>query len=63
MREFVALAKTQWNLPIRAFRYDNERYAGRVVEKYLKDGRFVIEHSVVGTPEQNSFPERSFGGA
>lgn len=59
--QFVALAKKQWNLPIRAFRYDNERSAGRTVEDFLSNEGFIIEHSVVGTPEQNGFAERSGG--
>ncbi|KAJ9481139.1 hypothetical protein VN97_g12361 [Penicillium thymicola] len=59
--QFVAPAKKQWNLPIRAFRYDNERSAGRTVEDFLSNEGFIIEHSVVGTPEQNGFAERSGG--
>lgn len=59
--QFVALAKKQWNLPIRAFRYDNELSAGRTVEDFLSNEGFIIEHSVVGTPEQNGFAERSGG--
>lgn len=59
--QFVALAQKQWNLPIRAFRYDNERSAGRTVEDFLSNEGFIIEHSVVGTPEQNGFAERSGG--
>lgn len=58
---FCAHARTQWSLPIRAFRYDNERSAGRTVEQFLAEQGFVIEHSVVGTPEQNGFAERSGG--
>ncbi|KAJ5101017.1 hypothetical protein N7456_007069 [Penicillium angulare] len=61
VKEFVAYARNQWNFPIKAFRYDNERSAGRTVEDYMAEEGFVVEHSVVGTPEQNSFAERSGG--
>jgi hypothetical protein len=59
--QFVALAKKQWNLPIRVFRYDNERSAGRTVEDFLLNEGFIIKHSIVGTLEQNGFAERSGG--
>ncbi|KAJ5346869.1 uncharacterized protein N7506_000122 [Penicillium brevicompactum] len=55
VKHFVAFAITQLKLPIRAFRYDNERAAGRTVEDFLRECGFIVEHSVVGTPEMNSF--------
>ncbi|KAJ5346850.1 uncharacterized protein N7506_000103 [Penicillium brevicompactum] len=61
VKHFVAFAITQLKLPIRAFRYDNERAAGRTVEDFLRECGFIVEHSVVGTPEMNSFSERSGG--
>lgn len=61
VKHFVAFAIAQLKLPIRAFRYDNERAAGRTVEDFLRECGFIVEHSVVGTPEMNSFSERSGG--
>jgi Reverse transcriptase (RNA-dependent DNA polymerase). len=61
VKHFCSYAKTQWDLPIQAFRYDNERSAGRVVQDFLTGEGFIVEHSVVGTPEMNSFAERSGG--
>jgi hypothetical protein len=61
VENFCAFAKTQWNMPIQASRYDNERSAGRKVTDLLVSMGFIIEHSVVGTPEMNSFAERSGG--
>jgi hypothetical protein len=58
---FVSQMRTWFNLPIRAFHYDNERSAGRVVEDFLTHCGFVIQHSISSTPKMNSFAERSGG--
>lgn len=61
VRAFTAMARNVWGLPIKAYRYDNERAAGNVVEDYLEMEGIVIEHSTTQTPEQNSYGERSGG--
>lgn len=61
VRRFVATLRNWFNLPIRAFHYDNERSAGNTVRQYLEDCGFVIIHNLVGTPEMNSYAERSGG--
>lgn len=58
---FMSQLRNWFDLPIRAFHYDNERSAGRTVEAYLEEQGVIVEHSVVGTPETNSFAERSGG--
>jgi hypothetical protein len=60
VKGFTALFQ-RWGLPIKAYKYDNERSAGRAVEDFLTDEGVIIEHSVVRTPETNSHAERSGG--
>lgn len=59
---FVSQLRTWFNIPIRAFHYDNECSAGKSVEQYLIGCGFIIERSIVGTPEMNSLSERSGWG-
>ena len=59
--DFISYAKNWWKLPVRAFRSDNERSAGKAVEDYLKSEGIITEYSVPGTPEMNAFAERSGG--
>jgi Reverse transcriptase (RNA-dependent DNA polymerase) len=61
VRKFIALVKNWWNLPIRAFHYDNETAAGAEVEAFLANCGIVISHSIPGHPEQNGPAERSGG--
>lgn len=61
MRKFIALVKNWWNLPIRAFHYDNEVSAGADVEAFLNNCGIVVSHSIPGHPEQNGPAERSGG--
>jgi hypothetical protein len=59
--EFIAMANSWWNLALRVFHYDHERSAGTVVENVIRGNGILVSHSVVGTPEQNGFGERSGG--
>ncbi|KAJ5748146.1 uncharacterized protein N7511_009842 [Penicillium nucicola] len=61
INQFVQLAKNWWNLPIRAFSYDNEAAAGRLAEQSLTSDGIVIYHSPPGHPEMNGYAERSGG--
>lgn len=61
VRKFIALVKNWWNLPIRAFHYDNEQSAGDNVEAFLNNCGIIVSHSIVGHPEQNGPAERSGG--
>ncbi|KAJ5561490.1 hypothetical protein N7461_000251 [Penicillium sp. DV-2018c] len=61
VERFIALAKNWWNLPIKAFHYDNERSAGKKTEDFLASQGIVVLHSVAGQPEQNGPSERSGG--
>jgi hypothetical protein len=59
--QFVQLAKNWWNLPIKAFHYDNEASAGRVSERSLTSDGIVVYHSPPGHPEMNGYAERAGG--
>ncbi|KAJ6094488.1 hypothetical protein N7467_002001 [Penicillium canescens] len=59
--QFVQLAKNWWNLPIKAFHYDNETSAGRVSERSLTSDGIVVYHSPPGHPEMNGYAERAGG--
>jgi Integrase core domain. len=61
VQKFIALVKNWWNLPIKAFHYDNETSAGAAVEAYLANCGIVVSHSIPGHPEQNGPAERSGG--
>lgn len=61
VRKFIALVKNWWNLPIRAFHYDNEKSAGVEVEIFLNDGGIIDLHNPPYPPEQNGPSERSGG--
>lgn len=61
IENFIAMATTWWNLPIRVFHYDNERSAGQASEYYLASAGIVVHHSPPGQPEQNPFSERASG--
>jgi hypothetical protein len=37
VRNFIAIVRNWWKLPIRAFHYDNEKAAGLVVESFLSN--------------------------
>ncbi|KAJ5369326.1 uncharacterized protein N7496_009086 [Penicillium cataractarum] len=59
VRNFIALVKNWWNLPIRAFQYDNELSAGAETESFLSNIGIVVSHSIPYHPEQNGSAERS----
>ncbi|KAJ6061516.1 uncharacterized protein N7446_005636 [Penicillium canescens] len=59
--QFVQIAKNWWNLPIKAFHYDNETSAGRVSERSLTSDGIVVYHSPPGHPEMNGNAERAGG--
>ena len=61
VRKFIALVKNWWNLPIRAFHYDNEVAAGAIVEAFLNLYGIIVSHSIPAHPEQNGPSERSGG--
>ena len=61
VRMFIALIKNWWNLPIRAFHYDNEKSAGNDVEAFLNNSGIIVSHSIADHPEQNGPAERSGG--
>ncbi|KAJ6018868.1 hypothetical protein N7522_000935 [Penicillium canescens] len=59
--QFVQIAKNWWNLPIKAFHYDNEVSAGRVLERSLTSDGIVVYHSPPRHPEMNGYAERAGG--
>ncbi|KAJ6030953.1 uncharacterized protein N7446_007597 [Penicillium canescens] len=61
INQFVQLAKNWWNLPIKAFNYDNEAAAGRPAERSLTSDGIVVYHSPPRHPEMNGHAERSGG--
>ncbi|KAJ5910765.1 uncharacterized protein N7473_000068 [Penicillium subrubescens] len=61
VRNFIAIVRNWWKLPIRAFHYDNEKAAGLVVESFLSNIGIIISHSIPYHPEQNGPAERSGG--
>ena len=61
VQKFIALVKNWWNLPIRAFHYDNEQSAGDKVEAFLNNCGIIVSHSIADHPEQNGPAERSGG--
>lgn len=61
IQKFIALVKNWWNLPIKAFHYDNERSAGDNVEVFLNNCGIIVSHSTPAHPEQNGPAERSGG--
>jgi hypothetical protein len=61
VKNFIALVKNWWNLPIKAFHYDNEKAAGVKVEIFLNDGGIIVMYSPLYQPEQNGPSERSGG--
>jgi hypothetical protein len=61
IRKFIALIKNWWNIPIKAFHYDNEQAAGDEVEGFLSNIGIVVSHSIPYHPEQNGPAERSGG--
>ena len=62
INQFVDLARNWWNLPIKAFNYDNETSAGRTAEYGLTKDGIVVYHSPPGHLEMNGHAERA-GGA
>ena len=60
--QFVDLARNWWNLPIKAFNYDNETSVGRAAEYGLTKDGIVVYHSPLGHLEMNGHAERA-GGA
>ncbi|OOQ86237.1 hypothetical protein PEBR_22534 [Penicillium brasilianum] len=61
VRRFIALVKNWWNLPIKAFHYNNEPAANLEIEAVLANLSIVISHSIAYHPEQNGSAERSGG--
>jgi hypothetical protein len=61
IRKFIALIKNWWNIPIKAFHYDNEAAAGAEIEGFLNNIGIVVSHSIPYHPEQNGPAERSGG--
>jgi hypothetical protein len=58
---FLVLAKNWWNLPLKAFSFDNEKAAGGGTDRSLTADGIIIHHSPPGHPEMNGFAERSGG--
>jgi transposase InsO family protein len=61
VEQFISFIKNWWGIPIKAFHYDNEVAAGRMVEEWLALQGIIVFHSVAGQPEQNGPAERSGG--
>ena len=61
INQFVQLARNQWNLPIKAFHYDNKAAAGRTAEYSLTSDGILIYHTPPGHSEMNGYAERSGG--
>jgi hypothetical protein len=61
INQFVDLARNWWNLPIKAFNYDNENAAGRTAEHGLTSDGIVVYHSPPRHPEMNGHAERAGG--
>jgi len=61
INDFVSLAKNWWNLPIKAFHYDNESAAGRTSERYLTAEGIIVYHSPPSHPDMNGYAERAGG--
>ncbi|KAL2694975.1 hypothetical protein AAEP93_003441, partial [Penicillium crustosum] len=61
INQFVQLARNQWNLPIKAFHYDNEAAAGKTAEHSLTSDGILIYHTPPGHSEMNGYAERSGG--
>ena len=61
INQFVQLARNQWNLPIKAFYYDNEAVAGKTAEYSLTSDGILIYHTPPGHSEMNGYTERSSG--
>ncbi|KAJ5827623.1 hypothetical protein N7447_001845 [Penicillium robsamsonii] len=61
INQFVELAKNQWNLPIKAFHYDNELSAGKKAEYSLTSDGILIYHTPPAHAEMNGYAERSGG--
>ena len=61
MKNFIALAKNWWKLPIKAFLSDNEKSAGILVDDSLMGVGVIVLHTPNDQPEQNGPGERSGG--
>ncbi|KAJ5318334.1 hypothetical protein N7476_004754 [Penicillium atrosanguineum] len=61
INQFVQLAKNWWDLPIKAFHYDNEKAAGQSAEWSLTSDGIVVYHSPPAHPEMNGYAERAGG--
>ncbi|KAJ5359242.1 uncharacterized protein N7496_011655 [Penicillium cataractarum] len=61
VRRFIALVKNWWNLPIKAFHYDNELSAGAEAERFLSHEGIVVSQIIPYHSEQNGPAERSGG--
>ena len=61
INQFVQLVRNQWNLPIKAFHYDNEAVAGKTAEHSLTSDSILIYHTLPGYLEMNGYAERSGG--
>lgn len=61
IRKFIALIKNWWNIPIKAFHYNNEAAAGAEIEGFLNNIGIVVSHSIPYHPKQNGPTERAGG--
>ena len=61
INQFVQLVRNQWNLPIKAFHYNNEAAAGKTAEHSLTSDGILIYHTPPGHSEMNGYTERSGG--
>lgn len=57
----MQLVRNQWNLPIKAFHYDNEAVVGKTAEYSLISDGILIYYTLPGYLEMNGFAERSGG--
>ncbi|KAJ5364799.1 uncharacterized protein N7496_010512 [Penicillium cataractarum] len=61
VRRFIALVKNWWNLPIKAFHYDNELSTGAEAKRFLSHEGIVVSQIIPYHSEQNGPAERSGG--
>jgi transposase InsO family protein len=61
IKDFVQLVQQQWGYKVKTIFSDNKMSFGRDFKTFIASEGIVHHTSVPGTPEQNSFAERSGG--